>query len=160
MYLFVLLANKGRSMFEKNTKQVNRMIANMFAAGSLVVLVLAVCSTVGIFEFGPVPDKHGQNDHHKCNTHRKSCKCVYSIASFHKLDKLFSHASPSFFNEMMSLLLCKIIFICHCTPGTHKTSDNKIHLKTTGSDDPVPGSCILPGAVSCVHFVRPVRSSW
>ena len=49
MYLFVLLANKGRSMFEKNTKQVNRMIANMFAAGSLVVLV---CSTVGIFEFG------------------------------------------------------------------------------------------------------------
>lgn len=52
MYLFVLLANKGRSMFEKNTKQVNRMIANMFAAGSLVVLVLAVCSTVGIFEFG------------------------------------------------------------------------------------------------------------
>lgn len=39
-------------MFEKNTKQVNRMIANMFAAGSLVVLVLAVCSTVGIFEFG------------------------------------------------------------------------------------------------------------
>ena len=50
MYLFVLLANKGRSMFKKNTKQVNRMIANMFAAGSLVVLALAVCSAVGIFE--------------------------------------------------------------------------------------------------------------
>lgn len=39
-------------MFEKNTKQVNRMIANMFAAGALVILALAVCSEAGIFEFG------------------------------------------------------------------------------------------------------------
>ena len=39
-------------MFEKNTKQVNLMIANMFAAGALVVLVLVVCSVAGIFEFG------------------------------------------------------------------------------------------------------------
>ena len=34
-------------MFEKNTKQVNRMIANMFAAGALVILALAVCSEAG-----------------------------------------------------------------------------------------------------------------
>ena len=39
-------------MFEKNTKQVNHMIANMFAAGALVILALAVCSEAGIFEFG------------------------------------------------------------------------------------------------------------
>lgn len=39
-------------MFEKNTKQVNRMIARMFAAGSVVILILAVCSEAGIFEFG------------------------------------------------------------------------------------------------------------
>ena len=39
-------------MFEKNTKRVNRMIANMFAAASVVVVVLVVCSCIGIFEFG------------------------------------------------------------------------------------------------------------
>ena len=39
-------------MFEKNTKRVNRMIANMFAAASVVVVVLVVCSSIGIFEFG------------------------------------------------------------------------------------------------------------
>ena len=41
-------------MFEKNTKQVNRMIANMFAAGSVVILILVICSEIGIFEFGRV----------------------------------------------------------------------------------------------------------
>lgn len=39
-------------MFEKNTKQVNQMIANMFAASSIVILILVLCSATGVFEFG------------------------------------------------------------------------------------------------------------
>lgn len=39
-------------MFEKNTKQVNQMIARMYAIGSMVILVLVFCSVAGIFEFG------------------------------------------------------------------------------------------------------------
>ena len=39
-------------MFEKNTKQVNQMIARMYAVGSMVILVLVFCSMTGIFEFG------------------------------------------------------------------------------------------------------------
>ena len=43
----------------------------------------------------------------------------------------------------------------HPPPGTHKTSDNKIHLKTTGSDDPVPGCGTRPDAGVCGHFLPP-----
>lgn len=39
-------------MFEKNTKQVNRIIANIFLVSSAVILFLVVCSSTGVFEFG------------------------------------------------------------------------------------------------------------
>ena len=39
-------------MFEKNTRQVNQMMAKMFALGSIIILFLAMCSCLGIFEFG------------------------------------------------------------------------------------------------------------
>lgn len=39
-------------MFERNTKQVNRTIANIFAFGSIAILILVVCSCLGVFEFG------------------------------------------------------------------------------------------------------------
>lgn len=40
------------SMYEKNTKQVNRMIARIFAASSVIIVVLVICSVTGVFEFG------------------------------------------------------------------------------------------------------------
>ncbi len=39
-------------MFEKNTKEVNHIIARMFAACTVAVLALVVCSYLGVFEFG------------------------------------------------------------------------------------------------------------
>lgn len=39
-------------MFEKNTKEVNRLIAKMFAACTIAVILLVVCSYFGVFEFG------------------------------------------------------------------------------------------------------------
>lgn len=39
-------------MFEKNTAQVNKLIAKMFAFCSIAVLALAVLSWTGVFEFG------------------------------------------------------------------------------------------------------------
>ncbi len=39
-------------MFEKNTKQVNRIIANIFLVGSAAILFMVICSSLGIFEFG------------------------------------------------------------------------------------------------------------
>ena len=39
-------------MFEKNTKQVNQIMVKLFAAGSLAIAVLVICSWLGIFEFG------------------------------------------------------------------------------------------------------------
>ena len=52
------------------------------------------------------------------------------------------------------------IIICHCIPEIYKTSDSKTHLPPTGSDDPVPVSCILPGEVFYVHSLLPVRWFW
>lgn len=39
-------------MFEKNTAQVNKIIAKMFAFCSIAVPALAVLSWTGVFEFG------------------------------------------------------------------------------------------------------------
>ncbi len=39
-------------MFEKNTKQVNRTIAKMFAMCLSAVLIMAALSFLGFFEFG------------------------------------------------------------------------------------------------------------
>ena len=39
-------------MFKENTKQVNRMMTRLFAAGSGAIVVLVLCSWLGIFEFG------------------------------------------------------------------------------------------------------------
>lgn len=39
-------------MFERNTRQVNRIIARIFAFGSIAILILVLCSCLGIFEFG------------------------------------------------------------------------------------------------------------
>lgn len=39
-------------MFEKNTKQVNRIMARLFAIATLAILVLVAFSCLGIFEFG------------------------------------------------------------------------------------------------------------
>ncbi len=39
-------------MFEKNTKEVNRLIAKMFAACTIAVILLVACSYFGVFEFG------------------------------------------------------------------------------------------------------------
>lgn len=39
-------------MFKKNTKQVNQMIARMYAVGMAVIFILVICSAIGIFEFG------------------------------------------------------------------------------------------------------------
>lgn len=39
-------------MFKKNTKQVNQMIARMYALGMGVIFILVICSAIGIFEFG------------------------------------------------------------------------------------------------------------
>lgn len=39
-------------MFEKNTKQVNRIIANIFLIGSAAILFMVICSSLGVFEFG------------------------------------------------------------------------------------------------------------
>lgn len=39
-------------MFEKNTKQVNRIISKIYALCSLVILFLVICSCLGVFEFG------------------------------------------------------------------------------------------------------------
>ena len=41
-------------MLEKNTKQVNAMIARIFARCSIMILVMVACSLLGIFEFGQV----------------------------------------------------------------------------------------------------------
>ena len=39
-------------MLEKNTRQVNAMIARIFARCSVMILVMVACSLLGIFEFG------------------------------------------------------------------------------------------------------------
>lgn len=39
-------------MLEKNTKQVNRMLARIYARCTAAILVLVLCSSLGIFEFG------------------------------------------------------------------------------------------------------------
>lgn len=39
-------------MFEKNTRKINNVIAKMFAACSVLVIVMAVLSMLGVFEFG------------------------------------------------------------------------------------------------------------
>lgn len=39
-------------MFEKNTKQVNRIMAKLFAVATLAILILVIFSYLGIFEFG------------------------------------------------------------------------------------------------------------
>ena len=39
-------------MFEKNTKQVNDMMAKMFAAGTVFIILMVILSWLGIFEFG------------------------------------------------------------------------------------------------------------
>lgn len=39
-------------MFEKNTKEVNNIIARMFATCTVAVLALVICSYLGVFEFG------------------------------------------------------------------------------------------------------------
>ena len=39
-------------MLEKNTKQVNQMLARIYARCTAVILVLVLCSSLGIFEFG------------------------------------------------------------------------------------------------------------
>lgn len=41
-------------MLEKNTKQVNAMIARIIARCSVMILVMVACSLLGIFEFGQV----------------------------------------------------------------------------------------------------------
>lgn len=39
-------------MFAKNTKQINQLIANIFAACSVIIGIMAVLSATGVFEFG------------------------------------------------------------------------------------------------------------
>lgn len=39
-------------MFEENTKRINRVIANLFAACSVAILLMTLLSVVGMFEFG------------------------------------------------------------------------------------------------------------
>lgn len=39
-------------MFEKNTKQVNQIIARIFAACTAIIMILVVCSAFGVFAFG------------------------------------------------------------------------------------------------------------
>ena len=39
-------------MFEKNTKQVNQIMARLFAMGLFVILILVFFSCIGVFEFG------------------------------------------------------------------------------------------------------------
>ncbi len=39
-------------MFEKNTKEVNHIIARMFAGCAVAILAIAACSYLGVFEFG------------------------------------------------------------------------------------------------------------
>ena len=39
-------------MLEKNTKQVNQMLAKIYARCTVAILVLVLCSSLGIFEFG------------------------------------------------------------------------------------------------------------
>lgn len=39
-------------MFEKNTKQVNRIIANIFLVSLAAILFMVICSCLGVFEFG------------------------------------------------------------------------------------------------------------
>lgn len=41
-------------MFEKNTKRINSVISKMFLACSALIIVMAVLSLLGIFEFGSV----------------------------------------------------------------------------------------------------------
>ena len=39
-------------MLEKNTKQVNQILARIYARCTAIILVLVICSSLGIFEFG------------------------------------------------------------------------------------------------------------
>lgn len=39
-------------MFEKNTKQVNQILAKIFAVCSVIIVLLVLCSYFGVFEFG------------------------------------------------------------------------------------------------------------
>ena len=39
-------------MFEENTKQINKLIANMFFASSMIIVLMTIFSVIGIFEFG------------------------------------------------------------------------------------------------------------
>lgn len=44
--------SRGSAMFAKNTKQINQLIANIFAACSVIIGIMAVLSATGVFEFG------------------------------------------------------------------------------------------------------------
>ena len=47
--------SKGyKKMFERNTKEINRLIAHMFAWCTIAVAALVICSWLGVFEFGKV----------------------------------------------------------------------------------------------------------
>lgn len=39
-------------MFKENTKQVNRMMADIFMHCTAVILLMTICSCLGFFEFG------------------------------------------------------------------------------------------------------------
>ena len=39
-------------MLKENTRQINQMIAKIFAACTIVILLMTVCSYAGFFEFG------------------------------------------------------------------------------------------------------------
>ncbi len=39
-------------MFEKNTKQVNEIVAHIFAVSTIAIVFMVVCSWLGVFEFG------------------------------------------------------------------------------------------------------------
>lgn len=43
---------KGNDMFEKNTKQINQLIAKIFAVGAVAIVIMAIGSFVGFFDFG------------------------------------------------------------------------------------------------------------
>lgn len=45
-------AMREKDMFEKNTKQVNRIIARMFIVCTALIIFLVICSYFGVFEFG------------------------------------------------------------------------------------------------------------
>ena len=52
------------------------------------------------------------------------------------------------------------VVIEETAPGKYKILNSKTHLLPRESGDLVPGFCILPGAVSYVHSLLPVRLFW